>query len=432
MRNCHLSQLTVEGDGQDDCRVCNLGENMRIGKVPVFITGALGAIAIIAATVLVPPGADGTHGSAFRAATANAAENAAAATPKDPNGVDLSDAQVKTLQIAPAATHAFAEQRTAVGSIDFNENRSVQVFTPYQGKIIQAYGDVGDAVAKGRTLFTIDSPDLIQAESSLIAAAGVAELTSATLTRAKGLYATQGIAQKDLEQAVSDQQTADAALKAARDAVRVFGKSDAEMDAIIAKRTIDPVLVVPSPVSGRITARVAQPGLLVQPGNAPAPYTIADISTVWMLANVPEAETPFFHVGQGVKVKVMALPQAFEGKITTIGASVDPNTHTVLVRSEVRDPRHELLPGMLANFVIATGTPQTNIAVPQNGVVREGDGTMSIWVTTDRHHFTRRTVQVGLRQDGVDQITEGLQAGELVVTDGAIFLSNMLVATPDS
>jgi cobalt-zinc-cadmium efflux system membrane fusion protein len=221
-------------------------------------------------------------------------------------------------------------------------------------------------------------------------------------------------------------------LKAARDAVRVFGKTDADMDAIIAKRTIDPVLVVPSPVSGRITARVAQPGLLVQPGNAPAPFTIADMSTVWMLANVPEAEAPYFHIGQDVKVKVTAQAQAFEGKINTIGASVDPITHTVLVRSELRDPQHQLLPGMLATFVITTGKPETNIAVPQNGVVREGDGTMSVWVTTDRHHFTRRTVQVGLRQEGIDQITEGLQAGELVVTDGAIFLSNMLVAAPDS
>jgi cobalt-zinc-cadmium efflux system membrane fusion protein len=402
---------------------------MRIGKVPIFISASVGAVAIIAATVFVPGGAG--RGD-FKPAAASAAENKGAAAAKDPNSVDLSDSQVKTLQIAQAGTHAFAVQRSAVGSIDFNENRSVQVFTPYQGKIIQAFGDVGDAVAKGRTLFTIQSPDLIQAESALIAAAGVAELTTATLKRAQGLYATQGIAQKDLEQAASDQQTAEAALKAARDAVRVFGKTDADMDAIIAKRTIDPVLVVPSPVSGRITARVAQPGLLVQPGNAPAPFTIADMSTVWMLANVPEAEAPYFHIGQDVKVKVTAQAQAFEGKINTIGASVDPITHTVLVRSELRDPQHQLLPGMLATFVITTGKPETNIAVPQNGVVREGDGTMSVWVTTDRHRFTRRTVQVGLRQEGIDQITEGLQAGELVVTDGAIFLSNMLVAAPDS
>jgi hypothetical protein len=91
----------------------------------------------------------------------------------------------------------------------------------------------------------------------------------------------QGIAQKDLEQAVSDQQSAEGALKAARDAVRVFGKTEAEIDRYVATRKIDPLLVVPCPITGEITARNAAPGLFVQPGNPPAPYTVADISTMW-------------------------------------------------------------------------------------------------------------------------------------------------------
>jgi len=367
--------------------------------------------------------------------TATAAEADAPKAGEAPvkDSVDLSEAQVKGLKVDNAATHVFAVQRTAVGSIDFNENRSVQVFPPYQGKIIEAYGDVGDEVAKGKTLFTIDSPDLVQAESALIAAAGVFDLTSATLKRARDLYQTKSIAEKDMEQAVSDQQAAEGALKAAREAVRVFGKTEAQIDAIVASRRIDPALVVTSPVSGRITARIAQPGLLVQPGSTPAPFTISDVSSVWMLANVPESDSPVFHVGQEVSVSVMALPQrVFQGKITAIGETVDPNTHTAVVRSEVRDPKHELRSGMLATFIIRTGAPLAAVAVPLNGVVREGDGTMSIWVTTDRHHFTRKTVTIGLQQDGMDQITQGLEPGQLVVTDGAIFLSNMLVAAPDS
>jgi cobalt-zinc-cadmium efflux system membrane fusion protein len=327
----------------------------------------------------------------------------------------------------------FSQQRTAVGSIDFNQNLSVQVFSPYQGKIIKAYAEVGEQVAKGATLFTIDSPDLVQAESTMIAAAGVADLTSAALARAKELFATQGLAQKDLQQATSDQQTADAALKAARDAVRVFGKSDTEIDMMIAKRKIDSALVVHSPINGRITARMAQPGLLVQPGTAPAPYSVADLSTMWMVANVAESDSPMFHVGQEVKVKLMAFPDRdFSGKITVIGASVDPNTHTVMIRSEISDLKHELRPGMFATYVIHTGDPIASLAVPLDGVAREGDGTMSIWVTSDRRHFTRRTVKIGLQQDGFDQISSGLRTGELVVTKGAVFLSNMLNATPES
>jgi cobalt-zinc-cadmium efflux system membrane fusion protein len=165
----------------------------------------------------------------------------------------------------------------------------------------------------------------------------------------------------------------------------------------------------------------------VQPGNPPAPYSVADITTMWMLANVAEADSPAFRVGQEVKVSVLAFPdRVFEGKITTIGASVDPATRRVLVRSEISDPQHQLRSGMFANFVIRTGEPARSPAVPHDGVVREGDGSMTVWVTTDREHFIKRTVTIGLQHDGFDQILTGLKAGELVATEGALFLSNAL------
>jgi len=346
--------------------------------------------------------------------------------------VELTDPQLKSIKISPAAEHAFPQERTAVGSIDFNENLAVQVFSPYQGKIIRAYAEVGDQVKKGQTLFTIESPDLIQADSNLIAAAGLLDLTTHALERAKQLYAVQGIAEKDLQQAISDQQTAEGALKAGRDAVRVFGKSEAEIDAIVVNRKIDPVLVVPSPISGQITARVAQPGLLIQPGNAPAPYIVADVVTVWMLANVSESNVKYVSVGQKVEVSTMAYPnQEYEGKITVVAATVDPNLHTLLIRSEVQNPRRELKPGMLANFVIRIGEPVLSPAVPPASVVREGDGTMTLWVTTDRRHFIQRTVKLGQQSADYDQILEGLKPGEQVVTDGAVFLDNMLIPSND-
>jgi cobalt-zinc-cadmium efflux system membrane fusion protein len=235
------------------------------------------------------------------------------------------------------------------------------------------------------------------------------------------------VSQKDLEQAVSDQQTAEGALRAGRDAVRIFGKTDTEIDAIVAKRLADPTLVIPSPITGRITARNAAPGLFVQPGSAPAPYSAADIDTMWMLANVPETDSPALRLGQPVKVKVTAHPgRVYDGKIVTIVAMVDPSTRRVLIRSEVKDPQHELLSGMFATFVIRTGDPVRSTAVPLAGVVREGDGTMTVWVTADRRRFIKRTVKIGLQHEGYRQILEGLQPGELVATEGAIFLSNML------
>jgi cobalt-zinc-cadmium efflux system membrane fusion protein len=345
--------------------------------------------------------------------------------------VDLSSGQLSAIKIEPVETHLFPVEKEAVGSIAFVDDLSVQVFPPYQGKLIQTFVELGDEVQKGQPLYTIDSPDLIQAESTLIGAAGTFELTSKELARAKDLYGTNGVSAREMEQATSDQQTAEGALKAARDAVRVFGKTEAEIEQIVATRKIDPALVVSSPVSGEITLMNAPPGLLVQPGTAPAPYTVADISLKWMLGNVTESDSPLFHVGQAVEAKVMAYPgRVFRGKIAKIYATVDANSHRATIRSEMADPQHELRPGMLASFVIRVQDPAESVAIPMAGVVWEGDGTMTAWVTTDRRRFVERIVKLGLQRDDRYQVLEGLQRGELVVADGAVFLSNMLHAPP--
>jgi membrane fusion protein, heavy metal efflux system len=349
-------------------------------------------------------------------------------TPAEPESLDLSEKQHVSIKIERVGEHTFPVEKRAVGSIDFNEDLSAQVFTPYQGKIIALFAKMGDEVRKGQTLFTIDSPDLLQAESTLIASAGVLELTVKNLERQRNLYKQNAAAQRDYEQAISDHQTAEGALKAARDAVRIFGKTDAEIDKVVADRKIDSSLIVPSPIDGRITARNAAPGLFVQPGTAPAPYVVTDISTMWMVANVIESDIPNYHVGQEVRVKVTAYPdRVFKGKISTISSLVDPSTHRVFVRSEIDDPGHLLLYGMYASFVIQTGEPVRATAVPVNAVVREGDGTRTAWATKDQRHFVKRIVEVGLQRDGYVQILKGLEPGEMIATDGAIFLSNLLI-----
>ncbi|RUP08638.1 efflux RND transporter periplasmic adaptor subunit [Hyphomicrobium sp.] len=361
---------------------------------------------------------------------ANAAAEERAAIPKgEANTVDLEVSQLNAVKVAAVQTRDFPQEKEAIGSIDFNEELSVQVFSPYSGRIVNLYGKLGDNVRKGQTLFTIDSPDLLQSESNLISAAGVLDLTNRNLNRLKELFKSHAIAQRDLEQATSDQQAAEGVLRAARDTVRLFGKSEADIDRIISQRAADPILVVPSPIDGQITARNAAPGLFVQPGSVPAPYSVANIDTMWMLANVSEADSPAFHVGQAVTVTIAAFPnRTFEGKITAITPVVDPNTRRVLVRSDIRNPTHELLSGMFADFNIQIGDPIHSLAVPLGGVVREGDGTTSVWVTSDRRRFTKRTVEIGLEHKGYWQILSGVEAGELIATEGAIFLSNMLIA----
>ena len=353
------------------------------------------------------------------------------ASPQAATSVELSPSQLNAVKIEPVGSYLFPVEKETVGSISFADDLSVQVFPPFQGKIIRALVELGDRVQKGQPLYTIDSPDLIQAESTLISAAGIFELTSKELARAKDLNHTNGVSERELEQATSDQQTAEGALKAARDAVRVFGKSEAEIDQIIASRKVDPALIVRSPISGQITSFNAPPGLFVQPGNGTAPYTVADVSVKWMLASIIEGDIPLYHVGQPVAVKVVAYPnRVFQGRISKIYASVDPTTHRATIRSEISDPRNQMRPGMLANFTIRVQKPAEATAIPANGVVREGDGTMTAWVTIDRRHFSQRIIKTGLRTDDRVQVLEGLQRGELVVSDGAVFLSNILEAPP--
>jgi cobalt-zinc-cadmium efflux system membrane fusion protein len=361
-------------------------------------------------------------------ASPSSATNVAPAAP----AIDLTAKQVSEIVIAPVGTHGFPVEKEAVGNIDYDDDLSVQVFPNYQGKLLKTLVELGDDVHKGQPLYTIDSPDLVQAESTLIGAAATLALTDKELARAKDLYATNyGVSQRELEQAINDQQTAEGALRAARDALRVFGKTESEIDQIIATRKIDPELVVPSSITGRITAMNAPPGYLVQPGNPPAPFSVADLTVKWMFGNVMESDSPAFQVGQTVQVKVMAYPgRVFAGKINKVYETVDPNVHTELIRSEISDPKNELRPGMLANFVVRVQDPVEATAIPAKGITRESDGTYTAWVTSDRHHFTQRVVKLGLEDDGMDQVLEGLQGGELVVTEGAVFISNMLELPP--
>ena len=398
---------------------------VKIMKYPVDVRKKVGtavaiAVAIAVSVALLESGC--SRGGATDAKTAPSTNSTS-----DPT-LNLSPSQLNSIKIESVGSYQFPVEREAVGAISFADDFSVDVFPSYTGTIIKTFVELGARVQKDQPLYTIKSPDLIQAESTLIGAAATFDLTNKELARVDGL---PGVSQREKEQAISDQQTADGALKAARDAVLVFGKTQAEVDQMIASRKIDPALVVRSPIAGKVTAFNAPAGLLVQPGNPPAPYSVANVSVKWMLANVPESESGFYQLGQPVTVKVMAFPErTFKGKISKIYETVDPNTHRVTIRSEITDPKDELRPGMLANFVIRVRGPVEATAIPANGVVREPDGTMAAWVTTDRRRFTERIIKTGLRTDGQVQILGGLQRGELVVSDGAVFLSNMLEAPP--
>ena len=205
-------------------------------------------------------------------------------TPNAKAAVDLSPSQLTSIKIEPVGTYQFPVDKETVGNISFADEQSVQVFPAFQGTIIKAFAELGSQVEKDQPLYTIKSPDLIQAESTLIGAAAQFELTKKELERVKGL---PGVAQREVEQATSDEQTADGALKAAIDAVRVFGKTDAEIDQMIASRKTDPALLwfaAPSPARLRRTTRRrvcwCSPGIRPRP----IPLQFSQLNGCWRMS----------------------------------------------------------------------------------------------------------------------------------------------------
>jgi multidrug efflux pump subunit AcrA (membrane-fusion protein) len=283
--------------------------------------------------------------------------------------VELSENQLRSIKIEPVGSYPFSVEKKGIGSIDFNNN---------------VYFDNSLSVQ----VFPRSSGKVVETFVEL----------GDEVQKGDPLYA--------------------------------IARAESDTEQVASRKNGDEV-VVRSPITGQITSVNATPGLLVQPGKLPAPCAVADVSVKWMLANVTETDSPVFRVGQPVEIRVAAYPgRVFEGKITKIYPNVDPNNHRVTIRSEIGDPKNELRAGMVADFVARVQDPVEAMAIPATGVVRESDGTLTAWVTTDRHRFIQRTVKIGLQQDGRYQVLEGLQRGELAVTDGAVFLNNMLQAPP--
>ena len=370
-----------------------------------------------------------------RAASANSTQKTSLISGSSLSGeaVTLSASQLTAIKIEPASIHPVVVEKEGIGNIDFESNvyfdndRSIPVFPPRQGTIRKTFIELGDEVQVGQPLYSIDSPDLAEAESALLDSSVARDRFGNTVAPDD----SSDPLQNESGQVVADQLSAERAYKTKREAVRALGKSESEIDQILAAHKIDSELIVRSPISGQISSVNVMPGILVQPERAPAPCSVADVSTKWMLAKVTESDWPLFRVGQPAKVTVAGYPhRIFNGRISKIYPTVDPNTHRITVRSEIADPANELRSGMIAEFVIQVEQLKTSIAIPVAGVVREGDGTMTTWVTTDRHRFVQRIVKTGPQNSGWVQILSGLRRGELVVTDGAVFLDNMLQSAP--
>ncbi len=347
--------------------------------------------------------------------------------------------QMHQLEIAPVETYPFLLQKAAIGQIAFNDETSTVVLSPFSGRVVRLIANVGDRVKRGAALLELDSPEVLQPQNDFIAAGSALNKARAQLAlartveqRHRSLYENKAGALKDWQQAQaqlaaaqSDARAAETALEAARSRLRIIGRSEADIATLVDKGAISRTVAIEAPIDGTVIARKVGPGQQVRSDGGEPLYTIADLSTMWLKAYVPESDIASVHEGQEVEVKISALPdRTFKARIATIGAASDVQTRRIVVRSEIHNPDGVLKAGMFASFRINAGRAPTP-AVPVDAVIREGDSAV-VWVEQPDNTtvFRRRPVVLGIEQNGRLQIREGLSSGERVVTRGAIFVDN--------
>jgi cobalt-zinc-cadmium efflux system membrane fusion protein len=204
----------------------------------------------------------------------------------------------------------------------------------------------------------------------------------------------------------------------------LVGRTEEEVARVERERLINPLITINAPIDGTVIARKVGPGQYVRSDSGDPLYSISNLSTMWLKANVPENDIPLVRVGQEIEVRVAAVPdRVFKARVIAIGAASDSATRRVSVRSEIPNPDAALKSEMFATFKIATGEGETAPGVPTEAVIWEGD-LATVWVETEPMLFQRRKVKLGLEQDSRLQVREGLKPGELVVGRGAIFVDN--------
>jgi cobalt-zinc-cadmium efflux system membrane fusion protein len=336
--------------------------------------------------------------------------------------VRLTSAQLSTLEINTVGTRTFRTEEVTDGQIALNGDTTTQVFSPYSGRVVRVLASPGEYVKQGAPLLRIEASEFVQAQSDLLNAAATLKLARINEERKHAAYDSKGGSLQDWQQAQVDLAAAENASTSAANRLRILGKTDKEITAIESAKKTDAATYVVAPIGGIVTDRQVGPGQYIQSGASNPVFSIGDLSTVWLVADVPETDAPFIERGQTVEVRVLALPgQIFKAKLTAIGAQVDPVTRRVPVRATLANPDGKLKPQMFASFSIITSGESQAPAVPEEAIVREGDQAR-VWVVAQNNTLALRPIRTGRSNDGMVEVLDGLKAGERVVTRGSLFI----------
>jgi cobalt-zinc-cadmium efflux system membrane fusion protein len=340
------------------------------------------------------------------------------------------------LTVEPVTEQTFRAEHVTEGKIAVDEDRSTPVFSPYTGRVVKLLVKPGETVKQGQPLFVIEAADTVSAQNDFITAINGLNKAKSALdlaqlqdTRAKDLFQGKAVPQKDYEQAQatfvqaqSDMRSAQTALEAARNKLKILGFSDQAIKVFQEKGTLDPNTTVFAPIAGTVVQRKIGPGQYINSGASDPAYVIGDLSEVWLIAFVRETDAGVVSVGQDVSFSVLSLPShLFKAHIDYVAAAIDPNTRRLLVRATVDNKQGLLKPEMFANVTIYSGGDHRAVGVPKEALIYEGER-VHIWVAHDDKSIELRQIKTGLTNGNLVEVDGNLKPGEQIVTRGSLFI----------
>jgi cobalt-zinc-cadmium efflux system membrane fusion protein len=370
-------------------------------------------------------------------------DTAVSSQSKRPRGLFYPSAtQWATLTVEPVQQKVFRSEHVTEGKIAVDEDRSTPIFSPYAGRVTKLFVKPGDIVTVGQPLFTVEAADMVQAQNDFISAATALNKARSALNlaqindkRQRLLYEGKAVPLKEVQQAQgtldaaqNDVRSAEVALEATRNRLRILGKTDQEITDFQEKGTINPATPIYAPIAGTIVQRKVGPGQYVGSGASDPVFIIGDLATVWLVAYVRETDAPLVHVGQPIYFTVLAYPdRTFPATISYVAAALDPTSRRLLVRASVDNSAGLLKPEMFASVKILTGESDIEIAVPRDAIIYEGD-TARVWVVRDDKGIELRRIKVGLTNGTMVEVLGGLAPSDRVITKGSLFIDRVASA----
>jgi cobalt-zinc-cadmium efflux system membrane fusion protein len=326
--------------------------------------------------------------------------------------------QLSHVQVVTVEPGKLTRTLRLTGAVAYNAFNTTPVITQVGGPVSRILVVPGQHVKTGQPMLDVSSPDYSQLLDAYLKAADSFRLADKNWVRAQDLYQHHAIAQRDLEQAESDRNQAQADLNAADQGMKILGiKNPGDL----AKAPSSALIPVLAPIGGEVVERLVSPGQVVQAGQTQA-FTISDLSTVWVLANVYQADLAAVRTGDDVVVETDAYPGSFHGRISYVSPALDPNTRTLQARIVVDNPGEKLKRDMYCTVTVTAGSIPNAIVVPDASVLRDDNNQPFVYLATNGNQFGRRDVEIGESLDGKTHILRGLSPGERVVGNGSLFL----------